>query len=180
MHALEADHHVFINLHTTKIYCLPDGYEVKDTYLNDIQYNLNPQFSKEQAKQVGQADFAMLPLRILAHCVPCVCVCACVCFAQLNTNTKFTHALDGTDYLPGVVGLNNTKKTDWLNVCVQSLLLVPPIRNYFLVEENYAKVWHQSLHTFVCVWHWSLRSPHVSTQCAEQVTLGEGIWGADL
>ena len=52
MHALEADHHVFINLHTTKIYCLPDGYEVKDTSLNDIQYNLHPLFTKSQAQQV--------------------------------------------------------------------------------------------------------------------------------
>jgi U4/U6.U5 tri-snRNP-associated protein 2 len=24
-HALEADHHVFVNLHSQEIYCLPDG-----------------------------------------------------------------------------------------------------------------------------------------------------------
>ena len=36
-HSLEQGHHVFINLHDCKIYCLPDNYEVDDISLNDIK-----------------------------------------------------------------------------------------------------------------------------------------------
>lgn len=38
-HSLEQGHHVFINLHDQKIYCLPDNYEVDDMSLNDIKVN---------------------------------------------------------------------------------------------------------------------------------------------
>jgi len=36
-HALEQNHHIFINLHNEKVYCLPDNYEVIDVFLNDIK-----------------------------------------------------------------------------------------------------------------------------------------------
>ena len=36
-HALEQSHHIFINLHNEKVYCLPDNYEVIDVFLNDIK-----------------------------------------------------------------------------------------------------------------------------------------------
>lgn len=106
LHSLEADHHVFINLETEKIYCLPDGYEVIDTSLADIQYNLHPRFNHTKV-------------------------------LQFDSNTLYTHALDGTDYLPGVVGLNNTKSTDWLNVVVQALSRVPIIRNHYIAVTDY-------------------------------------------
>jgi U4/U6.U5 tri-snRNP-associated protein 2 len=106
VHSLEADHHVFINLETEKIYCLPDGYEVIDTSLADIQYNLHPRFNLAKV-------------------------------LQFDSNTLYTHALDGTDYLPGVVGLNNTKSTDWLNVVVQALSRVPIIRNHYIAATDY-------------------------------------------
>lgn len=41
-HSLEADHHVYINLRTEKVYCLPDGYEINDPSLDDIRHVLNP------------------------------------------------------------------------------------------------------------------------------------------
>ena len=44
-HSLEAGHHVFINLHSEKVYCLPDGYEVNDPSLDDIRYVLNPGYA---------------------------------------------------------------------------------------------------------------------------------------
>lgn len=106
-HSLEADHHVFINLCDEKIYCLPDGYEVRDPSLWDIQYNLHPTFTRSQV-------------------------------VRLSNNNNFTHALDGTDYLPGVIGLNNTKSTDWLNVVVQMLVRIGVFRNFFIFEKNYS------------------------------------------
>ncbi|CAD8156807.1 unnamed protein product [Paramecium octaurelia] len=45
IHSLEQDHHLFMNLQNTKIYCLPDNYEVVDHSLEDIQYNLDPKFN---------------------------------------------------------------------------------------------------------------------------------------
>ncbi|KAI8429564.1 hypothetical protein MSG28_000185 [Choristoneura fumiferana] len=47
-HSVADGHHVFLNLHTLKFYCLPDNYEVIDSSLNDIKYVLNPVFTSEQ------------------------------------------------------------------------------------------------------------------------------------
>jgi len=47
-HSVQLGHHVYINLHTFKFYCLPDNYEVIDSSLEDIKYVLNPSFRKEQ------------------------------------------------------------------------------------------------------------------------------------
>jgi len=105
-HSLELDHHVFINLETERIYCLPEGYEVKDSSLEDIQYNLHPVFKVQD-----------LP--------------------SLDNNRAYTHALDGTDYLPGLVGLNNIKNTDWLNCVVQALVRIPSLRDFFIIESNW-------------------------------------------
>ncbi|KAI9272949.1 hypothetical protein BDA99DRAFT_432777 [Phascolomyces articulosus] len=51
-HSIHKDHHVFINLHTLKVYILPDGYEVQDTSLDDIKYVLNPTLTKQQVNQL--------------------------------------------------------------------------------------------------------------------------------
>ena len=45
-HSIHDDHHVFINLETTKVFVLPDGYEVSDPSLEDIAYVLRPTFTK--------------------------------------------------------------------------------------------------------------------------------------
>lgn len=106
-HSLEAGHHVYINMQTEKVYCLPDGYEINDPSLEDIRHVLNPRFSREQVD-------------------------------QLDKNRQWSRALDGSDYLPGMVGLNNIKETDFVNVTIQSLMRVTPLRNFFLIPENYA------------------------------------------
>ncbi|KAL6546812.1 hypothetical protein OROMI_022533 [Orobanche minor] len=106
-HSLEAGHHVYINLRTEKVYCLPDGYEVIDPSLDDIRHVLNPRFVRGQV-------------------------------AQIDQNRQWSRALDGSDYLPGMVGLNNIKETDFVNVTIQSLMRVTPLRNFFLIPENYA------------------------------------------
>ncbi|XP_060876822.1 ubiquitin carboxyl-terminal hydrolase 39-like isoform X3 [Metopolophium dirhodum] len=59
---------------------------------------------------------------------------------QLDTCDKRSRAIDGTLYLPGIVGLNNIKANDYCNVILQALSNVTPLRDYFLDERNYAKV----------------------------------------
>lgn len=105
-HSLEAGHHVYINLETEKVYCLPDGYEINDPSLDDIRHVLNPRFNREQVE-------------------------------LLDRNRQWSRALDGSDYLPGMVGLNNIQSTDFVNVTIQSLMRVTPLRNFFLIPENY-------------------------------------------
>ncbi|KAL8461577.1 hypothetical protein ACS0TY_032092 [Phlomoides rotata] len=125
-HSLEAGHHVYINLRTEKVYCLPDGYEVIDPSLDDIRHVLNPRFSREQVLQIDQ-------------------------------NRQWSRTLDGSDYLPGMVGLNNIKETDFVNVTIQSLMRVTPLRNFFLIPENYAHCKSQLVlrfgELFRKIWH---------------------------
>ncbi|XP_021891949.1 U4/U6.U5 tri-snRNP-associated protein 2-like isoform X1 [Carica papaya] len=99
-HSLEAGHHVYINLRTEKVYCLPDGYEINDPSLDDIRHVLNPRFTRKQVE-------------------------------QLDKNKQWSRALDGSDYLPGMVGLNNIQKTDFVNVIIQSLMRSPPFKKFF-------------------------------------------------
>lgn len=59
---------------------------------------------------------------------------------RLDTSERLSRAYDGTTYLPGIVGLNNIKANDYCNVVLQALSHVPPLRNYFLREENYVSL----------------------------------------
>jgi len=81
---------------TSKIYCLPDNYEIIDTTLDDIKFYLRPLYP----------DFKY-------------------------TNIK-RRALDGTEYWPGYVGLNNLKKTDYINVIIQAFSKIETIRDFCL------------------------------------------------
>lgn len=107
-HSVDASHHVFINMHNGKIYCLPDNYEVIDSSLDDIRKALRPTFTSDQ-------------------------------ISKLSANKNLAHDVFGVAYLPGFVGLNNLKNTDFVNVTIQALAHVIPLRNYFLVPENYEK-----------------------------------------
>eukprot|EP00668_Euglena_longa_P029213 GGOE01036557.1.p1 GENE.GGOE01036557.1~~GGOE01036557.1.p1 ORF type:complete len:511 (+),score=105.41 GGOE01036557.1:70-1533(+) len=51
-HSLSSGHHVFLNLDTAVVYCLPDLYEVRDASLADIKYNLNPTYTHEQIDEI--------------------------------------------------------------------------------------------------------------------------------
>lgn len=108
-HSVSESHHVFLNLHTLKFYCLPDNYEIIDSSLDDIKYVLNPTFTSEH-------------------------------IATMDGSDKLSRAIDGTMYLPGIVGLNNIKANDYCNVILQALSHVTPLRNYFLREINYARI----------------------------------------
>ncbi|KAI3440493.1 uncharacterized protein J3R85_003571 [Psidium guajava] len=116
-HSVEAGHHVFINLQSERVYCLPDGYEINDPSLDDIRHVLNPRFTREQVEQIDR-------------------------------NKQWSRALDGSDYLPGMVGLNNIKETDFVNVTIQSLMRVTPLRNFFLIPENYQHSKSPLVHRF--------------------------------
>uniref|UniRef100_A0A1B0GMV9 Ubiquitin carboxyl-terminal hydrolase 39 n=1 Tax=Phlebotomus papatasi TaxID=29031 RepID=A0A1B0GMV9_PHLPP len=110
-HSVAEAHHVFLNLHTLRFYCLPDNYEIIDTSLDDIKYVLNPTFTISDIRGLDKG------------------------------NMKYSRTVDGTTlYLPGVVGLNNIKRNDYCNVVLQALAHVAPLRDYFLSEKNYAKI----------------------------------------
>ena len=103
-HALEAAHHVFVNTSSGKVYCLPDGYEVRDRSLEDIQHVLHPRYTPPQV-------------------------------AQLETGPGlWCRGLDGAEYLPGLVGLNNLKATDYAAVVLHALNRVRPLRDALLLR----------------------------------------------
>jgi len=49
-HSVQAGHFVFIQLHTGKMYCLPDGYEVVDSSLLDIRRCLHPSYTRQEVE----------------------------------------------------------------------------------------------------------------------------------
>uniref|UniRef100_A0A915C8Y5 ubiquitinyl hydrolase 1 n=2 Tax=Ascarididae TaxID=6250 RepID=A0A915C8Y5_PARUN len=59
---------------------------------------------------------------------------------NIDKAAKMSRAFDDTTYYPGIVGLNNIKANDYENVILHALSHVPPLRNYFLREENYAGI----------------------------------------
>lgn len=109
IHSLQEDHHLFINLNDEKIICLPESYEVLDNSLKDIKSNLKPKYSENEIELLDN---------------------------KKDLDNAFSFALDGTEYIPGYIGLNNIKKTDYVNVIIQSLCRVPPLRNYFLKYDD--------------------------------------------
>lgn len=103
-HALEEDHHVFINMGTQKVYVLPEGYEVKSKSLDDIKYVSDPRYTPPEV-------------------------------AELDRKHRTSWTLAGKEYTPGFVGMNNIKENDYLNVVVQALSHVSPLRNLFLLGD---------------------------------------------
>ncbi|ROW09071.1 hypothetical protein VMCG_02859 [Cytospora schulzeri] len=104
-HALEDNHHVFINMETQKVYVLPEGYEVTSKSLDDIKYVSDPRYTKQEVA------------------------------AEIDRKPRTSLTIAGKEYVPGYVGMNNIKENDYLNVVVQALSHVPPLRNYFLLED---------------------------------------------
>ncbi|KAH8055519.1 alpha-tubulin binding protein [Aureococcus anophagefferens] len=52
-HSTQTGHHMFINLETCRIYCLPENYEVVDSSLDDVVRCLRPVFGPER---IGALD----------------------------------------------------------------------------------------------------------------------------
>lgn len=59
---------------------------------------------------------------------------------KLETSGKEMRAFGGSLYRPGIVGLNNIKANDYLNVILQALSHVAPLRRYFLSADNYKDI----------------------------------------
>ena len=53
-HALEEEHHVFINVETKKVYVLPEGYEVTSRSLDDIRYVVDPKYTESEVKKLDK------------------------------------------------------------------------------------------------------------------------------
>jgi hypothetical protein len=58
--------------------------------------------------------------------------------AALDADIRYARGIDGTEFIPGTVGLNNLKNTAYINVVVQALNCVAELRDFFLIPENYA------------------------------------------
>ncbi|CAM9119113.1 unnamed protein product, partial [Heterosigma akashiwo] len=127
-HSVQASHHVWINLNTNKIYCLPDNYEVVDSSLADVGRALAPQFSEEQ-------------------------------LAALDGSSTLARDVFGVAYLPGYIGLNNLRCTDFVSVTLHALAHVAPLRDFFLRPENYAHSTSPLVHRFGEVMR-KIWSPH--------------------
>ncbi|KAF9581381.1 hypothetical protein BGW38_001628, partial [Lunasporangiospora selenospora] len=53
--------------------------------------------------------------------------------AALDKNASLSYDLNRKSYLPGFIGLNNIKANDYVNVVIQVLAHVPPLRDYFML-----------------------------------------------
>ncbi|KAH9968690.1 hypothetical protein BC827DRAFT_1164837 [Russula dissimulans] len=105
-HSIHDDHHVFINLETTKVYVLPDGYAVSDPSLEDIAFVLSPSFSRSGVASLSTSAHLLKP----------------------------SYDLSSKPYIPGYIGLNNIKRNDHMNVIIHSLLHVSPLRDFLLLS----------------------------------------------
>ncbi|ORM41688.1 U4/U6.U5 tri-snRNP-associated protein 2 [Babesia sp. Xinjiang] len=56
--------------------------------------------------------------------------------ANIDTKIVYGKALDGTDFIPGCIGLNNLKNTDYFNVIIQVICSIATIRNYLLLLDT--------------------------------------------
>ncbi|KAF3770813.1 hypothetical protein M406DRAFT_77581 [Cryphonectria parasitica EP155] len=55
--------------------------------------------------------------------------------AGIDRRPRTSLTIGGREYVPGFVGMNNIKENDYLNVVVQALSHVAPLRNFFLLED---------------------------------------------
>jgi U4/U6.U5 tri-snRNP-associated protein 2 len=58
---------------------------------------------------------------------------------ELDKTLKTSYDLNNKKYFPGFVGLNNIKANDYVNVIIQALAHIPPIRDYFILQDFEAK-----------------------------------------
>lgn len=54
---------------------------------------------------------------------------------KLDKVVKDAWDLSGKKYRPGFVGMNNIKENDYFNAVIQALSHIPPLRNFFMLED---------------------------------------------
>lgn len=106
--------------------------------------------------------------------------------ARLDKDVTWARALDGTEYMPGLVGLNNMKNNDYVNVVLEILGRVTPVRDFFLIPGNYAYCKSELVKRFgeLVRKMWNTRnfkgqvSPHEFMQVSfTKFTCCTGLWG---
>ena len=55
--------------------------------------------------------------------------------SKLDKDSEAKYTLTNEKYFPGFVGINNLKANDYMNVIIQLLTHVPPLRNFFILED---------------------------------------------
>ena len=113
-HALERGHHVYMHLDQGTTWCLPDGYRIcpeeSNATLKRIKDVLRPRYDEERVSELETGG------------------------------PQWRRALDGTDFLVGVTGLNNiwqsNGRDDGMNAVVQALARVGPLRRALLLREE--------------------------------------------
>ncbi len=88
MHSLEEGHHVFISLS------------------NDCRIWCIPDNYEVQDASLNDIKYNLLPLY-----TPDM-------VKRLDTEPLYSRSLDGSEYYPGCLGLNNIKQTDYINVVI--------------------------------------------------------------
>ncbi|TGO82066.1 hypothetical protein BPOR_0931g00040 [Botrytis porri] len=82
----------------------------------------------------------------------------------MDREAKSSWTLSGKEYIPGFVGMNNIKDNDYFNVVIQALSHVPPLRNFFLLEDfhNKAELIKRVSILFRKIWNPRAFKSHVS------------------
>ena len=62
-HSLQESHHVFLNVNSSKVYCIPDDYEINHPSLNDIIYNLSPKYTEKDIQEIDSLNGNFLSLQ---------------------------------------------------------------------------------------------------------------------
>jgi len=88
MHSLEEDHHVYISLS------------------NDCKIWCLPDNYEVEDASLNDIKYNMLPLYSPEM------------VERLNNEALYSRSLDGEEYYPGCLGLNNLKQTDYVNVII--------------------------------------------------------------
>ncbi|KAK3259466.1 hypothetical protein CYMTET_31537 [Cymbomonas tetramitiformis] len=68
--------------------------------------------------------------------------------SEFDKTPTWSRSLEGVEFMPGFVGLNNMRANDYANVIIQTLMRITPIRDFFLLPENYSKCKSLLVHRF--------------------------------
>lgn len=104
-HSLEFNHNFFISLDTSKIYQLPDDTEIIDKKIEDIKFNILPEYT------LNKENFQKIQNGLIEEC----------------------YSVDGSIFYPGLITINNIKQSEFINVIIYSMSRVDEIRNFLLL-----------------------------------------------